>query len=647
MTMIHAVHPVSVSAPAAPDQAGVWSPTGRQQARKPDGGFLNDPLPAFTLPWWGFRQGQLSLDTLRVWFGTLELVERRCGVEPGTPAHYTTAELQHLLQAPRLAPVARAVARLEETGLLTWTPEALHVLPHPERLQAFDPTGYAAMRAALPRGLRWVPVPRRLLVWLAQAGQPGLIATACGVLLRCMRYKARQCRAGGRVAAPWIATVFGVAERTVQRAFTTLEACGWLARLAVQPARERPHGRYTVINLSWQRPGAAERPRHTRAPGARSEGPAMASCRNLSPLQEVSCPHLSPIAGQDVSGSPANTETCDTAPAPALSQPFQEARQDPEPAGRGPTGAVPPEQPHEAYSTVPRPTSSEDEPVSEDEYALATTRLVAQGTHPEFCIRPVVLAEVQRMRQLAVQTPAAAPGQAPEVPTAIEATSTPAEPLPAPAPYPPTPQTPLAPRAPVPACARPPTRTPPPTLHDVTLADLGDVGRLLALHQQARARGWLGGGEAAQLNLVAAAVHARRVGQAPCRLFVALLRDQRWEVITQDDEDQARRLLREHRDGPLRRRAAACAPVPDAALSDDARFVLLAPEVLRQAGWRGEPFLAVKMQDPTWTRTRWDAAQAELAQWRLTQARQRASLQALGEAAEAEADLERCEADEA
>ena len=41
-----------------------------------------------------------------------------------------------------------------------------------------------------------------------------------------------------------------------------------------------------------------------------------------------------------------------------------------------------------------------------------------------------------------------------------------------------------------------------------------------------------------------AAVHARRVGDTPCRLFVALLRDQWWEVITQEDEDQARRLLR-------------------------------------------------------------------------------------------------------
>ena len=82
---------------------------------------------------------------------------------------------------------------------------------------------------------------------------------------------------------------------------------------------------------------------------------------------------------------------------------------------------------------------------------------------------------------------------------------------------------------------------------------LGDAARLLALHQQAIARGWWQGGEAAQLNAVAAAVHARRVGQVPCRLFVALLRDQRWEAITQEDEDQARQLLREHRDGPCPR----------------------------------------------------------------------------------------------
>jgi hypothetical protein len=100
-------------------------------------------------------------------------------------------------------------------------------------------------------------------------------------------------------------------------------------------------------------------------------------------------------------------------------------------------------------------------------------------------------------------------------------------------------------------------------------------------------------------------------------------------------------MLRAYRDGPLRRHAAdACAPEPDAALSDDARFALLAPQVLRQAGWRGEPSLGVKLHDPTWTRERWDRAQAALAQWQRQARQQQSGLEPLAEVPweESEAD---------
>jgi hypothetical protein len=144
--------------------------------------------------------------------------------------------------------------------------------------------------------------------------------------------------------------------------------------------------------------------------------------------------------------------------------------------------------------------------------------------------------------------------------------------------------------------------------------DLADLARLEALRQQAIARGWLRRCEADRLTFVAA-VHARRVGEDPCALFVTLVRGQHWAVITQEDEDRARTLLREHATGP--RRQAATAAAPERTLSDDARFVRLATQVLQQAGWPGEPLLAVQRQYPAWTRVRWDAAQAELAQWRL------------------------------
>ena len=58
-----------------------------------------------------------------------------------------------------------------------------------------------------------------------------------------------------------------------------------------------------------------------------------------------------------------------------------------------------------------------------------------------------------------------------------------------------------------------------------------------------------------------------------------------------------------------------CGSPPAVALPDDARFVLRAAQVLRQAGWSGDPFLGAKLVDPAWTRKRWDRAQAALAQW--------------------------------
>jgi hypothetical protein len=363
-----------------------------------------------TLPWWVYQQGAMGFDTLRVWLGTLELVEKRCCTDPDAPVHYGPEEWRRLLRAPRLAPVTAGLQQLEELGLLAWSPQAIRFLPQAQALgEALAQEGYQTLRAQLAPGLRWVPVPRRLLRWLAQDGQPGLIATACGVLLRCMRYKARQCVAGGRVAAPWIATVFGVAERTVQRAFTTLEACGWLARLTVQPERERPHGRYTVINLAWQRPGGTSRARRPREAAARPEETAMASCHNLSPLREATCHNLSPMPAQDTSITLGNAERCATSHA-ALFQPFQEERHDPEPARPGPAGAATWDEPASAPPPpVPR-SFPQDEPVTEEDYAAATTRLLAQGLDPAFLIRPVILAEVQRVHEEAVLSPEA-PGQ--------------------------------------------------------------------------------------------------------------------------------------------------------------------------------------------------------------------------------------------
>jgi len=116
------------------------------------------------------------------------------------------------------------------------------------------------------------------------------------------------------------------------------------------------------------------------------------------------------------------------------------------------------------------------------------------------------------------------------------------------------------------------------------------------------------------LRLLALTEHVLEPGTArdptnPGALFAHNLRLQRWYGTDANDLAAEKRLIaheRAHAPAPPRSDAP---PV----LSDDARFVDLAQRVLRQDGWRGDPFLAVKMPYPEWTRERWDNAVGELA----------------------------------
>jgi hypothetical protein len=143
--------------------------------------------------------------------------------------------------------------------------------------------------------------------------------------------------------------------------------------------------------------------------------------------------------------------------------------------------------------------------------------------------------------------------------------------------------------------------------------DLGDIERLMVLFDQAKTLGFVDESYVAQLNFAAAAEHARVRGSrnAP-GLFVWLVRRRKWEYITHDDEDTARRKLNEHLYGkparelelPVFRRA------PE--LSDDARLVQGVRGALLRRGILEDPFPHVQRMKSGWTRERWERAAAEV-----------------------------------
>jgi hypothetical protein len=693
------VDPFSIPEASAfswPPEDGYW------HARKPAGGFALLPVDQLLLPWHAHQQGLIEPLALRGYLASREMPARRCQTAPGTRVHYRARELQELLgPAVRCSQATAVLEALEASGLVTWTEPAIRLITQPTDLQGLDSSAYAAMRAHVHPLLYRVPVPRRMLRYLAREGSPGLIATTLGVVLRCLRYFRcdQQCRSGGTLAASWIARCFGIGERTAYRGLATLEALGWLDTVAPPPTLRHPDGPWRVVNLAWDLPPAARplaraatRPQYpvqlelfpaaqvaasqTRpsAPEPGENPPAPEEAHTSAPLSDAA--HrlkLSVEGGASAAPTPeaaavralieASLQEAAAQHAAHAGEPEDrpvEARPEDQAATCTPADAVHPASQaveiaearagaaaREAPAVQLASGAAEDLearyaalPVADQEalWAQARAHLMQWGTPPDFCIKPVVFAAVCRL--LAGRDGAGGAGApSPALHTAETALEggkscknlavdkrhdgqNLAVPLK---------EVDLEPfqemQDPEPAQRRPTgawhgqknTETKA-TLRDVQPEDLRDLERLLALHHQAAMRGWVTWSEADRLNVVAAAVHARRVGQEPCRLFVALLRDRRWEVITQEDEDTAHRWLREQAYGPWRpAMPSAATPVPAVPLSDDARFVDALQRVL-PPDWRARPFLAVKLQDPTWTLARWEHVQAELTQWRLLQA---------------------------
>jgi hypothetical protein len=166
----------------------------------------------------------------------------------------------------------------------------------------------------------------------------------------------------------------------------------------------------------------------------------------------------------------------------------------------------------------------------------------------------------------------------------------------------------------------------------VEAVDLEDTGRLLALFEEAVARGLVSGSERDRLRFVSAAEHARRVGtRNACGLFARMLRGDRWSYVSVESESRANARLKRHLHGQpppaatpagvgrgvlLGRRPAEppCRSEPPA-LSPDAQLVKSIREALSRTRYQGDGFGLLRRERPDWTRERWDRASRELELW--------------------------------
>lgn len=227
--------------------------------RKPAGGFCFIAGMALIASWQTYKASIITWHDLRVWFACFELVARRCGLRPDRCPRYGSKEILALVGGRSEGRVKRSLRRLENAGLLRRSHTTMELTVP----TSFDPSAELAVSNRMLH--RRVPVPRRMIRFMARSSRPVVAATIVGHLLRCLYYRNRLCWPEGSVKASWIAEVFEVDARNVKAARKSLVKLGWLRlQESSQPALNRL-GAKTIINLEWN-DVSATRPRHESPP---------------------------------------------------------------------------------------------------------------------------------------------------------------------------------------------------------------------------------------------------------------------------------------------------------------------------------------------------------------------------------------------
>lgn len=240
----NSVLPGAVKAPTKP--AG--------KVRKPDGGFALIPVTKLAMLWWSYRTELIRAADLRIALACHVALASRCRMKPGESPSFTHAELARSCGVGERS-VRASLARLKRSGLLSWSESAIVFADSPDALASDDLADFFSMLERIPNRKRLVPVPRRMLRFLANGASTTLIATVLGLLLRCLYYWPDEgCRSHGSCKASWIAETFGVSLRGVKASRKELIALGWLIRKEAPQWRLNRGGLSVEINLAWSVP---------------------------------------------------------------------------------------------------------------------------------------------------------------------------------------------------------------------------------------------------------------------------------------------------------------------------------------------------------------------------------------------------------
>ena len=219
-----------------------------------EGGYMLLRSHALLALWQMYREGHIRLLDVRTAFAAAEVSHRRA-----------TALRLHIHRTRRAAKHARharddadplAIQRLTRCHDIRKSRASLRRLANmgvpAEHLFGRAGTGLpVCVMGDTDIADRPVPVPRRLLCWLAREGTAALIAVAIAHLLRGAYLRGGAVRLGGTCSAAWIASVFAIDERTAKAGRCGLVERGWLVPAPSPFWHRQRYGATFTVNPTW------------------------------------------------------------------------------------------------------------------------------------------------------------------------------------------------------------------------------------------------------------------------------------------------------------------------------------------------------------------------------------------------------------
>lgn len=211
------------------------------------------PALALLALWQGHQRDELELLDVRTALAAIIASCAKCVAQPDRLAILLPHELATLTGTTDVRRTRAALRRLHRVGL------PLDVLCAPKLpTELLLPLVSTDITAIVENHRRRVPVPRRLVRFLARYQRPAVLAVAFAHLLRGLYYRNDLCVSGGTCKASWISDVFGIDLRTAKSARRLLVEIGFVLPMPTPQKLLNRFGQRFQINLAWSAPDARQ-----------------------------------------------------------------------------------------------------------------------------------------------------------------------------------------------------------------------------------------------------------------------------------------------------------------------------------------------------------------------------------------------------